>query len=145
MYEYLITCQSEKKYIWNWSKVLCIFYFFHELFYENINQEHNLLLDCAFEPFTYGIYAVKIACQTSLPSLLTWLSLTIFDLDQSENENCLFSSTSLSLAGEISHWCMYTDGSCRAICECNICLTSALKSVYGKSKSVIGSKLFSFL
>ena len=60
------------------------------------------------------------------------------------NGNCQFSSVSLSLAGEITHWCMETDDSWLATCECNICQTSALKSVYAKSQSVIGSNLFSF-
>ena len=36
------------------------------------NQEHNLLLDCAFELFTYGMYVVKIVFQaSSLFSCLT--------------------------------------------------------------------------
>ena len=39
------------------------FTFFINIFYENINLEHNLLLDCAFETFTYGMYVVKIVCQ----------------------------------------------------------------------------------
>ena len=53
--------------------------------------------------------------------------------------NCLFSSASLPLVQEIAHWCMYSDGSRRATCKCNIlCPTSVVKSVYGKSQSVIG-------
>ena len=48
---------------------------FHQLFYENINQEHNLL------PVN-GMYVVKIVCQSSLPPFLTWVSLAIFCLDQ---------------------------------------------------------------
>ena len=49
---------------------LVFFAFFHWLFNESINQECNLLLDCAFEPFTYSIYAVKIICYASLPFVL---------------------------------------------------------------------------
>ena len=83
-YEWLITYQSEKKCIGNWSKNLCIFTFFIVFFNESSNQEHNLLLDYAFEPFTYGIFVVKIVCQAFLPLLLTWAwaSLAIFYLDQ---------------------------------------------------------------
>ena len=44
------------------------------------------LLDCAFEPFTYGVYVVKIVCQTSLPSFVISVSLAIFYLDQCEIE-----------------------------------------------------------
>ena len=57
------------------------------------------------------------------------------------NGNCLFSSASLSLVREITHWCMYSDGSWQVICKCNICPTFALKSLYGKSQSVIGKKV----
>ena len=40
--------------------------------HENINQEHNLLLRCAFESFTYSIYVVKIVCHASLPFVLNF-------------------------------------------------------------------------
>ena len=68
LYECLITYQSEKKYIWNWSKIISIFHFFHWFFYENNNQEHNLLPGCAFGPFLL-MYVVKIICQASFPSV----------------------------------------------------------------------------
>ena len=48
LYEYFITCQFQKKY----NTILGIFHFFYYLFNENINQEHNLLPDYAFGPFT---------------------------------------------------------------------------------------------
>ena len=55
------------------------------------------------------------------------------------NGNCLFSLSSLPLVREITHWCMYNDGSWQATYKYNIlCPTSVLKSVYGKGQSVIG-------
>ena len=57
--------------------------------YENINQEHNLLADCAFEPFTY------VCCENCMPGV----SAYILNLSKSgnilfrsmTNGNCLFS------------------------------------------------------
>ena len=51
--------------------------------YENINQEHNLLPDCAFGPLRY---AAKLVCRASLPSFLTWVSLAIFCLEKCQME-----------------------------------------------------------
>ena len=65
-----------KKVLWNWSKI-GLFHFFQYLFCGKINQEHNLLPDCAFGPFTYDryhrllTYIVKILRQASLRSFLT--------------------------------------------------------------------------
>ena len=57
------------------------------------------------------MYVVKVVCQASLPSFLTWVSLTISCLDKCQRKgNCLFSSASLSLVGEITHWCMNLQG-----------------------------------
>ena len=53
----------------NWSGILANFNLFHQRFYENSNQEYNLLSDYAFGPFT--TYIVKILCQAPLPSFLT--------------------------------------------------------------------------
>ena len=49
-----------------------------------MNQEHNLLPDCAFGPFTY--VCCEILLQASLPSFLTWVILVIFCLDQCQME-----------------------------------------------------------
>ena len=96
----ITTCQSEKKYTWNCSKILGIFHFFYELFYENINQEHNLgMPDCAFGPFTY------VCCKNCMSGFSTF----VLNLSKSGNillRNYLFSSASLLLVGEIAHWCM---------------------------------------
>ena len=65
-----MTFHSDKNYIWNWSKVIDIFhifYFFH-IFYENINQKHNLLAGYIFEPLLL-MYVLKIVCQSYLPSV----------------------------------------------------------------------------
>ena len=67
--------------------------------------------------------------------------LSAFGLNLSKSGNILFrkmsngeivSSASLSLVGEITHWCMnfdcLDDGSCWATCKCNIlCPTSCIK------------------
>ena len=111
--------------------------------YENINQEHNLLPEYTFEPFTY------VCCENCMPGF----SAFVLNLSKSgnilfrsmPNGNCLFSSASLSLVREITHWCMYSDGSWQVICKCNIWPTSVLKSLYGKSQSVIGKSYFSWL
>ena len=77
---------SEKKHIWNWTRILGVFFHFYWPFYENVNQEYNLLSDCVFGLFTYRVNVAKIVCQASLPSFLTWVSLAIFHLDQCEME-----------------------------------------------------------
>ena len=145
MYKCFVTCQSQKKYTWNWSKILCIFHFFLYLFYENINQEHNLLPDCAFGPL---MYVAKIVCQASLPLFLTWVSLAIFCLEKCQME--IVSSALLSLVGEITHWCMNFDcldnGSCWDTYKCNIlCPTSSIEISLWKRpiSNVIPGKLFS--
>ena len=82
-------------------KFFVFFTFFINFFYKNINQEHNLLPDCAFGLL---MYVAKLLCQASLPLFLTWVSLAIFCLEKCQME--IASSASLSLVGEITHWCM---------------------------------------
>ena len=57
------------------------------------------------------------------------------------NGNCLFSSASLSLVREITHWSMSSDGSCWTTCECNICPTSCTEISFWKKPVSIGGKL----
>ena len=88
MHECLITSQSEKKYIWNWSKILCIFHFLINLFIKTIIKSIIYIIDCAFEAFTYRMHIVKIVCQVSLPLFLTWVSPgNISYLDQCQIES----------------------------------------------------------
>ena len=141
MHERLIRCQSEKKYIRNWSKILCIFNFFINFFHENINQEHNLLLDCAFELFTYGIYVVKIVCQAFLPSFLTcWVNLAIFYLDQWQCQmEIVCSAQNHIVTGRRDNSLVHKEWWQLVRCRCNIlCPTSEVKSVYAKSQWVKG-------
>ena len=71
LYECLITCQSEKTYIWNWSKILCT------------KTLIKSIICCQTVPLNrLHIYVMKIVCQASLLSFLTWVSLSIFYLDQ---------------------------------------------------------------
>ena len=77
------------------------------------------------------MYIVKILCQVSLPSLLTWVSLAIFCFRSMLNENCWS-------AQHLCHWSLVGDkplvhelsvmrGSCWATCKCNIlCPTSCI-------------------
>ena len=115
-------------------------------FYENINQEHNLLLDCAIETFTYSMYAVKFVCQAFLSSFLTcWVSLAIFYLDQWQCQmEIICSAQNHIVTGRRDNWLVHVEWWQLVRCKCNIlCPTSEVKSVYGKSQSVKGSKLFS--
>ena len=65
-----------------------------------INQEHNLLPDCAFGPFTF------VCCENCMSGFSTF----VLNLSKSGNilfrsmlnGNCLFSSASLSLVGDNS-------------------------------------------
>ena len=45
-------------------KFLVFFNFFINFFYENINQEHNLLSDCAFRCMLWKLY-VRLLCLRS--------------------------------------------------------------------------------
>ena len=63
------------------------------------------------------------------------------------NGNCLYSLASLPLVGEITHCCMKELRVMPAV-KLHVNVTyyaqhSALKSIYGKSQSVIGGKSFS--
>ena len=70
----------------------------------DLYSSDNLLPDCAFGPFTY------VCCKSCMSSS----SAYVLNLSKSRNilfrkilnGNCLFSSESLSLVGEITHWCM---------------------------------------
>ena len=64
-----------------------------------INQEHNLLP-------AGRMYVVKILCQVSLPSFLTWVSLTIFCLDQCQMDIACLAQHLCHYWQKITHWCM---------------------------------------
>ena len=89
MYEF----QSEKKYIWNCSKIIGLFHFFHWLFYQSITQEHNLPADCALGPFTY------VCCENCMSGFFA----LVLNLSKSGNilfrsmptRSCLFISASI--------------------------------------------------
>ena len=131
MYECLITCQTEKKYIWNWSKIL----------HENINQEHNLLPGCVFQSFTYA------CCENCMPGFFA------FVLNLSNSGNLLFRSMQWKLSVQLR--IIITGRRDNSLVHVEMAAVklhvnardytqhSALKPVYGKSQSVIGCKLFS--
>ena len=48
-------------------KLLVFFTFFINFFYENINQEHNLLPDCASGTFTY------VCCENCMPGFFAFV------------------------------------------------------------------------
>ena len=100
MYEYLITC-LRKKHIW--TRMFGIFHF-HYILFENINQEHNLLPDCACLCVLNCLlmYFLRNVCQAFLLSILKLLSLVIFPFRLMPNGNCLLSSASLLLVADNS-------------------------------------------
>ena len=125
-------------------KCLVFFTFFISFFYENINQEHNLLPDCAFGPFPC------VCCK----NCMSGYSAFVLSLSKSDNISfrkmpngiCLFCSASWSLVGEITQWVHEL----RVMAAVELHLNAkyyaqhlAPKSVYGKDQSVIASKLFS--
>ena len=77
---------------------------FHYILFENINQEHNLLPDCAClcALKCLLIYFLNNVCQASLLSILKLLSLVIFTFRLMPNGNCLLSSASLLLVADNS-------------------------------------------
>ena len=141
-----VLLQFEKKYTWSWGKILCIFHFSHLLFYENINQEHNLLPDCAFGPFTYG------CCK----NCMSGFSAFVLNFSKSGNiffrkmpiGNCRLSIIVIGLVGEINHWCMNFVWVMAAF-ELHVNGTyaqyPALKSVYGKDQSRFQNKWLELL
>ena len=138
-YECLTTCQSEKKHIWNWSKILFIFHFFINLFMKTLIRSiiycqavllNHLLTVCMLRKLYISLLCLVLNFSKSVTVLFRSIP----------NGNCLFSSA--SLLREITHWCMGSDSSCSAACKCNLlCPTSSFKLVYPKSQSVIGSNL----
>ena len=80
MYEYLITCQSEKSIAEIGVKLLVFFTFFINCFMKTLIKS---ITYCQIVPLECLLtYFVKIVCQASLPSFLIWVSLAIFCLDQ---------------------------------------------------------------
>ena len=137
-----MVCRSEKKYTWNLSKILSIFYIFFINFYENIHQELNLLSEFTFAPFTY------VCCKNCISAF------SVFVLNLSKFGNILFrncqleidSSASLSLVAERTLWCINFVW-VMAAAELHVNITyaqdPALKLLDGKDQSVIVRKLFS--
>ena len=141
LYECLITFEKSASEIG--EKLLVFFTFFIIFFYENINQEHNLLPDSTSGTFTY------ICCENYMSSF----SVFVLNLSKSgnilfrsiANKNYLFSSASIEIARR----------QLTGVCEVRVIAAielhgnatyfaqhPALKSVYGKSQSVIVAKLF---
>ena len=124
-----------------------MFFTFFGFFYEN-NQEHNLLLDCAFELFTYTIYMAWKFMSGFSAFVLNLLSRpAMFYLDQWQCKSKMHCSAQyhhivigradilILLHGTVR------DGSWWATCKYNNyawCRTSGVKSVYGKSQSIKG-------
>ena len=59
LFEWVFHYMSEKKHIWNWTRME--FFHFDAIFMKAFIQEHKVLADCTFGPFTF-MYVVKIAC-----------------------------------------------------------------------------------
>ena len=142
MYEYFITCQSEEKYIWNWSKTLGIACLFN--LWINVNEEYNLMSDCAFGPFTYACYK---NCMSGFSA---------FVLNVSKSGNIFFGvkwklSVQLSIIFVISrrdnsslvHELWVTSAVEQNVNATYYAQNLALKSFYGKDPSVIAGKLIS--
>ena len=70
---------SEKSTSETGVKLLVFFAFFITFFYQNINQEHNLLSDCACGMSTY-VFCEN--CVSGFSVFVLNLSLAIFCLDQ---------------------------------------------------------------
>ena len=112
-----------------------------------VNQEHKLLSGCAFGPlFTY------VCCENCMSGSSTFvlkLSTSGNILFRSmQNGNSLFSSASLSLVGQKSlvHE-LRVMAAISLLVELHVNITyvqhPALRSVNGKSQSVMSGKLFS--
>ena len=86
--------QSEKKYPEIGVKLI-FFTFFINFFCGNINQEHSLLPDCAFGPFTY-VYCEN--CMSDFSAFVLNLSKSGNILFRSiSNGNFLFNSASVAI------------------------------------------------
>ena len=93
------------------------------------------------------MYVVRFVCQAFLSSFLTcWVSLAIFYLDQWQCEiEIICSAQNHIVIGRRDNWLVHVAWWQLVRCKCNIlCPTSEVKSVFGKSQSVKGTKLFSF-
>ena len=117
----VITCEKSTSKIG--EKLLIFFTFFIEFFLKILikSKEHNLLPGCF--PGTFLLmYVVKIVCEASLLSFLTWISLAIFCLDQWLMDTDCCAQHQLSFVWDNSLVCVRTssDGSYPAICICNI-------------------------
>ena len=138
------SCQSEKKYPEIGVK-LVFFTFFINFFCANMNQEHGLLPDCAFGPFT------QVYCENCMPGF----SAFVFNLSKSGNilfrliPGNLF-SVQLSIN---CHWYLGDNSlvhELRVMADVDVHVNAthakhpALKSVYGKNQPVTWGKLFSF-
>ena len=68
------------KYIWNWRKIVGIFHVFHYFFMKILIKS---IIYCQAVPLECLLmYVVKTVYQASRLFFLTWVSLTIFCLDQ---------------------------------------------------------------
>ena len=125
---------SAKNQICNLIKVFGIFHFHHFFMKIVINLEHNLLPNCAFEPFTY------VCCENGNTLYDNILFRSI------PNGNRLLSSASLSLVGDNS---LVYELRAMAAVELHAMQLNgqhpALKSVYEKRQPVMGGKLSSSL
>ena len=129
-------------------RMIGIFHFF----FENINQEHSLLPDCACLWTVYLVLVCKNACQTSLPSFYctNWQHFVQIKINAKWNGNYMFSSASLSRVGDnsLAH-------KCRVMIAVKLHLNATyaqnlaqlklklLKSVYEKRQQIMGGQLFS--
>ena len=106
-----------------------LFTFFINFFMKTLIKS---IIYCQTVPLDH--LSAYVYCKTCMPGL------SAFGLNLSKSGNILFrkmsngeivGSASLSLVGEITHWCMnfdcLDDGSCWAACKCNICPTFCIK------------------
>ena len=109
---------------------------FHYISFKNINQEHNLLPDCAC--------LCALDCFLLLLSILKLLSLVIFPVRLMPNGNCLLSSAFLLLVADNA---LVHELRVVAAVELHLNVTyyaqhPALKPVYEKSQYIMGDNLF---
>ena len=123
-------------------KCLVFFTFFISFFYENINQEHNLLPDCAFGPFPC------VCCK----NCMSGYSAFVLSLSKSGNisfrkmPNGMSFLFSIMVIGRgdysVGAWTS-SDGSCWATSKCKILCPISCTKISLWKRPVIASKLFS--
>ena len=92
-FAWVFTCESEKKYIWNWSKMFGIFHLFHYSFMKSLIKS---IIYCQTVPLNrFYLCVLKIACQASLPLVFKLSKSGNILFRSMPNWCCLFILTSI--------------------------------------------------